>query len=127
MDSEYKFVIGVIGSENDFNALQQLAAEKKSIQNYPIEVRFFNCTDKITECNVVYVSEECLLGIDKILKETKTAPVLVITSQPGYAVLGSIINFVESEGKVFIELNEKKALKCGLEVSAALREIAVVI
>ncbi|MDZ7606295.1 MAG: YfiR family protein [Cyclobacteriaceae bacterium] len=126
-DLGYKFVIGVIGSEIDFLAMQQMAGQKKSIQNYPIEVRFFNCTDNIAECNVIYVSEECGLGIDKILKETKSAHVLVITSQPGYAALGSIINFVESEGKVSIELNEKQAIKRGLEVSAALKEIAVVI
>jgi hypothetical protein len=126
-DLGYKFVIGVLGSESDFLAMQQLATQKKAIQNYPVEVRFFNCTDNIAECNVIYVSEECRFGIDKILKETKSAPVLVITSQPGYAALGSIINFVESEGKVSIELNEKQAIKRGLEVSAALREIAVVI
>lgn len=127
MDSEYKFIIGVIGSEADFQALQRLAAEKKTIHNYPIEVRYFKCTDKISECNLVYVSGECRYSIDKIVKVTKTSPVLVISNQPGYATRGSIINFVESEGKVSIELNEEQALKRGLEVSAALREIAVAI
>jgi len=126
-DLGYKFVIGVIGDESDFLAMQQLASQKKNIQNYPVEVRFFNCTDKIAECNVIYVSEECSFGLDKILKETKSSPVLVITSQPGYAALGSIINFVESDGKVSIELNEKQAVKRRLEVSAALKEIAVTI
>jgi hypothetical protein len=75
----------------------------------------------------VYVSEECTLDLEQILKATRNEPILIVTGKEGYGQLGSVINFVESDGKVLIELNEKQASKRGLEMSATLKEIAVVI
>ena len=126
-DMEYKFIIGVIGNQVDFQIMQRLASTKKTIHNYPIEVRYFDCTDKISECHLVYVSEECKFGLESILAETKSAPVLVVTGQPGYGKLGSMINFVETNERVTIELNENQTKKQGLAISTALKEISVAI
>jgi len=123
----YKFIIGVMGTEADFMAFQQKALEQGSINRKAIEVRFFKCTDNLGQCDLVYVSENCTAKLDQILKATRNEPILIITGIEGYGQLGSVINFVESDGKVLIELNEKQALKRGLELSAILKEIAVVI
>ncbi len=124
---DYKFVIGVVGSASDFESFQKLAIDKHELKDNPIEVRYFDCADAIDECHLLYISEECEIEIEKIVKKTKSEPILIVSDQQGYGALGSIINFIESEGKLKIELNEAQALKRGLQVSDQLKNLAVII
>jgi len=124
---EYKFVIGVVGSATDFESFQKLAVEKHAMKNNPIEVRYFDCADAIENCHILYISQECEIEIEKIVKKTKNDPMLIVSDQKGYGALGSIINFIESDGKLKFELNQAQALKRGLSVSDQLKDLAVVI
>ena len=123
----YKFVIGVIGSEVDFECFQKLALKKQSHDNTPIEVRFFDCFNSIGECHLLYMSEECDVEMDQVVKMTKKDPILIVSGKDGYAELGSIINFVEEDGKLKIELNQQQASKRGLKISNQLKNLAIVI
>ncbi|MCK5705343.1 MAG: YfiR family protein [Cyclobacteriaceae bacterium] len=124
---DYKFVIGVVGSVKDFESFQELALKKGRSQNYPIEVRYFDCLEAIDECHLLYVSEEFKIQIEKIVKRTKKEPVLIVSAKNGYGASGSIINFVESDGKLKIEFNKAQAERRGLQVSDKLKNIAIVI
>ena len=123
----YKFVIGVIGTRSDFLSFQEFALEKKEIQGRPIEVRYYSCTNEINDCDMIYISEDCRIDIDKIIKKTKREPVLLISGKDGYGQMGSVVNFIEQNDKLRIELNEKQAIKRGLTISDKLRSIAILI
>lgn len=124
---EYKFVIGVVGSTNDFQSFQKLALEKKGFHNNPIEVRYYECTDAISDCHLLYISEECKIDMEQIVKKTKKDPILIVSGKEGYGKLGAVINFVESDGKLKFELNQNQAHERGLEVSDKLKDIAIII
>ncbi len=126
-DRGYKFVIGVIGTEKDYQSFQKFALEKGEIQGRPIEVRYFECTAEISDCHIVYISEECKIDINDIVKKTKKEPVLLISGKDGYGRMGSVINFVDREDKLRIELNEKQAMKRGLKISNGLKALAILI
>ncbi len=126
-DNGYKFVIGVIGTEKDFVSFQKFALEKGEIQGRPIEVRYFKCTAEISDCHIVYISEECKIDINEIVRKTKKEPVLLISGKDGYGRMGSIINFVEQNDKLRLELNQKQAMKRGLIISDKLKAIAILI
>ena len=111
----------------DFESFQDLALKKSTDQNCPIEVRYYDCTNAIDECHLLYISEECKIEIDKIVKRTKKEPVLIVSAKNGYGALGSIINFIELDGKLKIELNQAQAERRGLRVSDKLKSIAIVI
>ena len=126
-NSSYKFVIGVVGNINDFESFQELALRKGGFHNNPIEVRYFECTEKIDDCQLLYISEECKIGMQQIMKKTKNHPILIVAGKEGYGELGAVINFVETEGKLRFELNEQQANKRGLQVSERLMDIAIII
>lgn len=126
-DDGYKFVIGVVGSQSDFETFQKLAFEKRVFHNYPIEVRYFERVNAIDECHLLYVSEECSIQIQKIIKKKKNKPILIISGKKGYGKSGSIINFIEIEGKLKFELNQSQANKRGLQVSDKLLNLAILI
>ena len=124
---DYKFVIGVVGSVDDYKCFQQLAFSNGGLNNRLIEVRYYECTDTIDECQLLYVSQECKIEIEKIVKKTKNDPILIVSDKAGYGKQGSIINFVDSEGKLKFELNQKQANKRGLQVSDKLKNLAIII
>ncbi len=123
----YKFVIGVIGNENDFSSFQRQALDKGKFNGTPIEVRYYLCAEEIDDCHMIYVSENCKVDIRKIIKKTKRDPVLIVSGNEGYGEYGSIINFVGNEGKISFEFNKEQANKRELLVSDTLLELATVI
>ena len=126
-EDNYKFVIGVVGSQSDFESFQQLAINKKGFQNNPIEVRYLECTDAIDDCQLLYISDECKIEMERIVKKTKNDPILIVSGKEGYGELGAVINFVDSNGKLKFELNQNQANKRGLQVSDKLKDLAIVI
>lgn len=126
-DKGYKFIIGVVGNENDFESFQQLAQLRGRLKDNLIEVRYFRCTDNIDNCDLLYISEECTIDIKKIVKKTKKESILIVSGKNGYGKSGSIINFVESEGKLKIELNQEQAQERGLVILDNLMEISILI
>ena len=123
----YKFVIGVVGSISDYQSFQQLAIRECGLNNFPIEVRYYECTDTIDECQLLYISENCKIEIEQIVKKTRNEPILIVSDKAGYGELGSIINFVDYKGKIKFELNQKQANKRGLRVSEKLKNLAIII
>lgn len=125
--NNYKFVIGVVGNTLDYRCFQQLAIRKNRINSHPIEVRYYECTDTIDECQLLYISQECKIEIEKIVKKTKNEPILIVSDKAGYGKLGSTINFVDCEGKLKFELNKKQVDRRGLQVSDKLKKLAIII
>lgn len=123
----YKFVIGVVGTKGDYESFQKMAIDKGDFLSYPIEVRYYECTDAIDDCHLLYVSTECEIKIQQIVKKTKNDPILIVSGRAGYGKMGAVINFVDTEGKLKFELNQNQADKRKLQVSEKLRDLAIVI
>jgi hypothetical protein len=123
----YKFIIGVVGNDEDFRAFQQLAVEKGEFQGHPIEVRYFECSEEVEECHMIYISEKCEVDVNRLIKRTKNDPILIISGEKGYGESGSVINFVDMDGKLKLELNQQQASKRGLQISDGLIDLAILI
>jgi len=121
-----KFVIGVLGSEKDFQSFQEFA-EKKNGNKQTMDVKYFENSDVIEDCHILYISREYRMEIGDVIKKTKNQPMLIISDEEGYGKLGSVINFVDTEGKLKFELNQSQADKRGLQVSEKLKKIAIII
>lgn len=123
----YKFVVGVVGNSEDFRFFQANAINQAYFVNQPVEIRYFECTDKLDECDLIYISQDCRLGVDNIVKKTRKKPILIISGNDGYGMAGAIINFIDKQGKVKFELNESQAAQRGLMVSEELKALAKLI
>lgn len=123
-----KFVIGVFGDSPIIPSIKSMTSAKKMTGSGAVfEVRLYRTVDEIDDCNILIVSENSVEQLDKIDAHLASKPVLIITDSPGMATKGSIINFVEQEGKIKFELNMAKASSHGLIVSGSLTSLAIVI
>ena len=78
-NSDYKFVIGVVGNDKDFQYFLRLVSQRNQLKESPVEVRYYACTDKIDECDLIYISEDCEIEIAKIVKKTRNEPILIVS------------------------------------------------
>lgn len=123
----YKFILGVVGNSHDYQYFQSFASSKSTINDHLVEVRYYACTDNIDECDLIYLSEDCSIDIDQVIKKTSNEPILIVTGKDGYGKSGSIINFVDVDGKLRFELNQGEARQRGLKVSDELKRLAILI
>ena len=121
-----KFVIGVLGNSSIQNDLKAMAATKK-VNGMSIEVKRFSSAAEAGNCHILYVSATESAKFDQVMSTTKSKPVLVVTDNPGLAEKGAAINFVEVEGKIKFELNQKTAESNGLKVAGALASLAILV
>jgi len=123
-----KFVIGVIGNSEIFGSLNTMAtSKKKTASGKNMVVKKFSSVSEIDDCNILFVSQNVAGELGQIDSNTSSKPVLIITDSPGLATQGSIINFIEKDGKIKFELNESKASSRGLVVSGSLTSLAIII
>jgi len=123
-----KFIIGILGDLDISESIKTMNKVKKKTGNGLIlEVKNFSSIEGIDDCNILFVSEGDVDKLAKICEKTIAKPILIITDSPGMAKQGSVINFVEKNGKIKFELNEKNAISRGLIVSASLANLAIII
>jgi len=121
-----KFVIGVLGASTIQKDLKVMAAAKQ-VNGKTIEVKQFNSVAEVSECHILYVSASESGKMNEIISKTKSQSVLIITDKPGLAKKGATINFVEVDGKIKFELNQKNAEARGLKVAGSLASLAILV
>lgn len=123
-----KFVIGVYGDSPIIESLNSMALSKKMTgSGAVIEVKKYSNINEIGDCNILFVSENAITDLGQIDTYSASKPILIVTESPGMATQGSVINFVETDGKMKFELNASKASNRGLVVSTSLTNLAIII
>lgn len=121
-----KFVIGVLGKSTIQKDLKAMAATKQ-VNGMSIEVKQFSSAAEVSDCHILYVSATESAKFDQVLLNTKNKAILVVTDKPGLAKKGAAINFVEVEGKIKFELNQKNVEAKGLKVAGSLASLAILV
>ncbi|MCG8310299.1 MAG: YfiR family protein [Cytophagales bacterium] len=123
-----RFVIGVIGSSKILESLNAMtAAKKKTVNGKVLEIKKYSSVSEIDDCNILFISEDMSGELGQIEHETSSKPVLIVTDVPGLAAQGSMVNFVEQDGKIKFELNRASVDRRGLIVSGSLINLAILI
>jgi len=126
--NEGQFIIGVIGNSDIYGSLETMAnSKKKTGTGATMEVKKYGSIDDIEDCHILFVSDDVIENLSAIEEATASKPILIITDTPGMATQGSIINFVEKDGKIKFELNQAKAESRKLIVSSSLSTLAIII
>jgi len=123
-----KFIIGIIGNSPVIESVKSMAASKKKTGNGAvIEVRKYASVSEIDDCNILFVSNNVIGKLEQIVNQTATKPILIITDTPEMATQGSVINFVETGGRIKFELNQSNATSHNLVISSSLISLAIII
>ena len=115
------FVIGIVGDDSFAGALNEIAT-KKTIQDRPIVVRRFASPEQYKQpCHILFVSRS--LPHDQqtaLIRNTRTAAMLLVGETPGFAENGGGANFIIEEDRVRFEINVAAARQSRLRMDAKL-------
>lgn len=121
-----EFIIGVINSSPITKAFEDIA-RTKTVNNKKIVIRHFYTAEEISYCNILFISENSKIPLDKILEKTKSKNTLTISEQEGYAKKGIAINFIVINAKLKFEANTKALNLARLTASSQLLKLAVIV
>jgi len=126
LNNRGEFIIGVINSSPITVALEDLA-RTKTVNNKKIIIRHFYTAEEISECNILFISENSKISLREILDKTKSKNTLTISEQEGYAKQGTAINFIIVNSKLKFEANTKAINSAGLTASSQLLKLAEIV
>ena len=102
------FVIGIVGGK-PFPELIQELAEKRKIQERPIEIRWIEKSPQLDGCHLVYITENATSALEQAaLERLKGQHVLVVGERPNPSD-EYVVNFVVVDGRVRFPLNHASA------------------
>jgi hypothetical protein len=121
--AEAPLVIGVVNADDIAAELEQIV-QGRAAQNRRLQVRRIAVGEAWTGVNVLFIGGE---GAPKFLQAAKTLTdrsVLTITGVDRGLDHGSVINFVQVDGRVRFEVNVAIAERSGLRLSSRLLTVA---
>lgn len=124
-NSDRIFVIGIVGSSDLKDALQEIA-RSNSADNRRIVIRQFETLDQITPCQMLFISSRSKLSLSGVLGKTCKGE-LTVSERPGAAREGTMFNFVRVGDKLKFEVNTKALATSDLRVSSQLLRLAIVV
>ncbi len=119
------FIIGVVGP-SPINSPLNVIAKSQTAKGRKIVIRTFDSPANIDRCHLLFIPQRSAFPITEILDKVPKG-VLIVTEKPGYALLGSNINFVVLDDKLKFEVNTKSLYSQGLTASSQLLKLAIIV
>ncbi|MDO9186266.1 MAG: YfiR family protein [Bacteroidia bacterium] len=126
LNNRNEFIIGVINSSPITESFEEIA-RTKTVNNKKIIIRHFYTAEEISDCDILFISENSKISLKEILDKTKSKNTLTISEQEGYAKQGTAINFIVINAKLKFEANTKALKSAGLTASSQLLKLAVIV
>ncbi|HDP67018.1 MAG TPA: YfiR family protein, partial [Candidatus Marinimicrobia bacterium] len=117
------YKIGVLGDSEIFTPLRQIA-EKKMINDKPIEVYHFRSLSDLRACQILFISPTVKEPIPDILGGLVNRTTLTIGDAPDLCRQGVMINFFLQSDMVKFELNPQRLEAAGFKISSQLLKLA---
>ena len=118
--------IGILGDSPLEKPLREIA-EKKSTEERKLRVDVGEDIEDLGLCHVLFISSEQIGKLEEIQKRLGDRSVLTVADMPGLATRGVAINFVLVKGKLKFEINQQALKRAGLQASAQLLKLAILV
>ncbi len=120
------FEVMVLGDTPMTAELKKLA-ERKKVNGRSIKITEISNVNEIKKCQVVFIAASSTHLLADVSKKVRGLSVLLVTEKDGSAKKGSVINYVEKDGKPAFEINLEAANEHKLKVFSELTKWAIVI
>jgi len=125
-NSSGDFIIGVLG-ESDIIPLLRKMAEIKKVGTHKIIIKQLTVDDVNQRLNMLFVPKGKSALFPNVHQKIGTKPVLLITESEGLARQGSMINFIDVNGKLRFEVNTDNMQNADLKISQELLRFGVAV
>jgi len=123
-NADAPIVIGVVNADDIAAELEQVV-RGRTAQNRRLQVRRIGPSEAVTDAHVLFVGRDVAPKYFQAAKSLAERPVLTITDSERGADQGSMINFVQADGRVRFEVNVAVAEKSGIRLSSKLLTVAM--
>jgi hypothetical protein len=120
------FVIGVIGDSPLYDELQKSMANK-SVGSQKISIKKVASVEAAENCHILFVSEEMSSSMKKIVAQTSSKSVLLVSEKEGLAKKGGCINFVIVSDRLKLEINKTNIEQRNLSIASELLKLGKVV
>jgi hypothetical protein len=124
--SRGQLVVTILG-EDDLAAELAQRLSTRSMNGKPVFVRFARRLQDLRGSHVVYLAASEHAQADAALLALAGSPTLTLADQAGFVDRGGMVDFVESEGRIRLEVHRGRAEGAGLRVSSRLLALARVV
>ena len=118
-------VIGIVGNKDFTKAFDPI--KERVIRNKKIEIKYFEQTNGLETCHVVYICKSRstqATELEKVFNTLKTLPVLAVGEETGFLEHGGDINFLKIDGQIRFEINLNSIKENRLDVRSKLLKLA---
>ncbi len=119
-------VVGVLG-QDPFGPMLDQTLANQAAGGRSFEVRRVATPAEAAGCHILFVSRSEKDRQAALFDALRGRPVLTVSEVDGFCDRGGMFNFVISDGKVKIEINQGECDKAGLKVSSKLLSIAKIV
>jgi len=117
------FGVCVLGNESLTEKLAIL--KKRKIKSFPVEVYSINYSDEInSQCQVLFIDPSRKAFIEVILKQLESQAILTLSTFPGFAESGGMIEFNSKMDSIGFTINLDKIKYADLDINSALLNFA---
>jgi hypothetical protein len=116
-----------IFGEDPFQNALDAAVQGKDAHGHSIEIKRFNKTETIKECQILFISSAEQASLPQIFAHTRQYPILTVSDMDNFIKSGGMIQFYIEENKVRFMVDLKKIQGATLKVSSRLLQVAKVV
>jgi hypothetical protein len=125
LNNNQNFVIGVVGTAEIINALNQIAKSYR-VEGKKILILNFKKGDEISHCDLLFISGHSGIPVLSAISQTGRGTLTVSEEPPGSSS-GAAFNFVIKDDKLKFEASLKAINLTGLKISAQLLKLAILV
>lgn len=120
-----KFLIYVVGKNDNLVSELKSIALKKKVANQEIEVKSSSDFDPSIASNIIYFGPDIIKPVSVAASKNKNKGALVVAEAGGACKSGASINFVTFESKLKFEYSKAAAIKAGLKTNDDFKVMAL--
>jgi len=108
---------------------EELAAtlSTKTINGRPVFVRMVRRVQDAAGSQILYIASSESHRVSEVLKAVEGSPALTVADSSGFVALGGMVDFSDDNARIRFEINQARAERAGLKISAKLLALARVV
>ena len=121
-----QLVITIIGEDPLAEALAATLSTR-SINGHPVFVRVVRRVQDVAGSQIVYIAASEAGRMREVLRAMEGSPALTVADSTGFVAVGGMVDFANENERVRFEINQTRAERAGLRISAKLLALARVV
>jgi hypothetical protein len=124
--TEGQLVFTILGDDALAEALAATLSTK-TINGHPVFVRVVRRIQDATGSQILYIAASESNRLSEVLKAVEGSPALTVADSSGFVALGGMVDFSDANERIRFEINQARAERAGLKISAKLLALARVV